>query len=449
MFETTTKSRIAPFARALHELWFYERASAHVLAGWIVKIPEFALKKGCGRALHQKMSTAHQVERALASLRNAADVDSAIPRAARERMIEIDRLDDPHRVLERIFLDLGPYLAELHERALEAGDEILDAPVLDVLSASLPRTRAQSRWAAAELGRSESGPAPWRALWNPADTTAEDALWAPLDRVPEAVRPAHVDRGIPGALRPLPLDANTDRAGIALILHNNINGEYTTMELVSRCSYEHPEMRSDFHLDMARHASDEARHAEAFERLAEGYGVRYGDLPVFTYTYDALYQFSTCMEGSKDELLWRLLLRATVQEGTSLDDLIFQAKRREHLGQWDIADTFRSILADEIFHVRGGLKWTRELCDDLGKKPLAERERARGLYNVGILVRRNRFLKEHPDLAAREAAYQKELHEYRRQYEIKLPVERVLQRELRQVAGFTEEDIAQAAKWEF
>jgi uncharacterized ferritin-like protein (DUF455 family) len=331
---------------------------------------------------------------------------------------------------------------------LEAGDEILNGSIVDVVSASLPQTRAQIEWAAAELGRSERNVERWQALWN-AQEPAGETLWAPLDRVPVAVRPAHVDRGTPGALRPLPLDSNTDPAGTGLVLHNNINGEYTTMELVSRCSYEYPEMRSDFHLDMARHASDEARHAVAFERLAENYGVRYGDLPVYTYTYDALYQFDRCPEGSKHELLWRLLLRATVQEGTSLDDLIFQAKRREFLQQYDIADTFRCILADELYHVRGGLKWTRELCNELGKKPLEERELARGLYNVGMLLRRNRFLKEHPDLAAREAAYQKELQEYRRQHEIKLPVERVLHKELRKVAGFTDEDIAQAAKWEY
>jgi uncharacterized ferritin-like protein (DUF455 family) len=278
---------------------------------------------------------------------------------------------------------------------------------------------------------------------------AEEALWAPLDRVTEAVRPPEADRGIPGALRPVPLDPFTDRAGIALVLHNNVNGEYTTMELVSRCSYEHPEMRPEFHLDMARHASDEVRHAAALERLAEAYGMRYGEGPVFTYTYDALYQFRGCAPGSKAELLWRLLLRATVQEGSSLDDLVFQAKRREHLGQRDIADTFRCILADEIFHVRGGLKWTRELASELGRSPLEERERARGYYELGMAVRRDRFLKLHPDLAAQEAAYQRELGEHVARHPAALSAKMVLQEELRKMAGFTEADIAQALKWEF
>lgn len=450
MAAAADSSRIGPFAQALHELWYYQRASAHVLAGWLVKVPEFALKKGCGRALHQKMSVAHQIERSLDSLRNAADLELRIPGAARDRMMQIDRMQRPRDVLAEIFLELGPYLSELHRRALEAGDELLNGPILEVVAASLSQTRSQIRWAAAELGQPERGAEAWPSLWSAPGSVTDEALWAPLDRVPEAVRPPHLDRGIPGALRPLPLDANTDRAGIGLILHNNINGEYTTMELVSRCSYEHPGMRSDFHLDMARHASDEARHAAALERVAESYGVRYGDLPVYTYTYDALYQFGgVCEPGSKTELLWRLLLRATVQEGSSLDDLVFQAKRREFLGQHDIADTFRCILADEIFHVRGGLKWTREIAGELGKRPLEERERARGHYETGMLLRRSRFVKAYPELAAREAAYQKELIEYRKQHAIKLPVEPILQRELRMAAGYTDEDIAQAAKWEF
>jgi uncharacterized ferritin-like protein (DUF455 family) len=442
-------SRFDRFAAALHELWFYQRTSAHILAGWIVKIPEFSFKKAAARALFQRMSTAHLAERTLESLQSASDLQLRVPRAAQARMIDIDRSPSSREVLAALFLDLGPHVVELHERAIELGDEIWNGPILDVLRASLPKARAQLAWAEGELAGVQHEAAEWRSLWTGEEKVTGDVLWRPLDRVTEAVRPPHVNRGIPGELRPIPLDANTDRAGIGLILHNNVNGEYTTMELVSRCSYEHPDMRLDFHLDMARHASDEARHAEALERLAADYGVQYGDKPVYSYTYDALYQFGSCPIGSRDELLWRLLLRATVQEGSSLDDLVFQAKRRAFLGQQEIADTFQSILADEIFHVRGGLKWTRELCGELGKDPLKERESARAYYEAGIVARRQRFLKEHPDLAAKEIRYHKELAAYRKANAVKLPVDMVLQVGLRKKAGFSDEDIAQAAKWEF
>jgi uncharacterized ferritin-like protein (DUF455 family) len=453
MSESIVSSRVEQFARALHELWFYERSSAHILAGWIVKIPEFALKLGSARALHQRMNAAHQIDRALEALRNASDLQLQVPCTARDRMITLDAMPSTDAVLERLFLDLGPYLVELHQRALDASDEILNAPLIEVLRASLAQQRDQISWALGALAGSgplpEWSAAPWRALWSGPTTEPDQVLWRPLDRVTEAARPANVDRGTPGALRPIPFNATTDRAGIALILHNNINGEYTTMELMARCSYEHPDMRAEFHLDMARQASDEARHAAALERLAESYGVRYGDLAVYTYTYDALYQFAACPPGSRQELLWRLLLRATVQEGSSLDDLAFQAKRRALLDQHEMADLFRCLLADEIFHVRSGLKWTRELSNELGKTPIEERARARGHYEAGILVRRHRFVKEHPEQAAREEAERKELLEYRASEGGDAARELVLQVPLRKLAGFSDEDIEQAARWEF
>lgn len=450
MGQASTESRVDRFAHALHELWYYQRSSAHVLAGWIVKIPEFDLKKAAARALYQRMSAAVHLERTLDSLKKAAELKMAVPSAARTRMMDVDRSATSAEVLEGLFLELGPHLVELHRKAIGLGDELWNGPILEMLQVSLSHVEGQLGWAKKALGarHSKAETSEWQALWGD-DERSGEVLWQPLDRAPEAARPAHCDRGIPGALRALPLDANTDRAGIGLILHNNVNGEYTTMELVARCSYEHPDMRLDFHLDMARHASDEARHAGALERLALDYGVKYGDLPVYSYTYDGLYQFGTCPIGSREELLWRLLLRATVQEGSSLDDLVFQAKRREYLDQHEIADTFRSILADELFHVRGGLKWTRELCKELGKDELKEREKARAHYEAGILVRRRRFLQEHPDLAAKEAAYQKEMADYRRENAITLPMELTLQVDLRKSAGFTDDDIAQARKWEF
>jgi uncharacterized ferritin-like protein (DUF455 family) len=453
METSTSVDRLERFANALHELWFYQRASAHVLAGWIVKFPDPARKSGSARALFQRMSAAASIERSLDALRRASELELRVPRAARARMMVIDGLTEADQVFERLFLDLGPHLVALHERALAAGDEILNGPMLDVLRASLPQIESQIRWAAGELGAPSAGRAyradAWQGLWSGPVVAEDEVLWRPLDRAPTAVRPAHVDRGIPGALRPIPFDANTDRAGIGLILHNNINGEYTTMELAARCSYEHPDMRTEFHADMARHAADEARHAAALERLALAYGVRYGDYPVFTYTYDALYEFASCAAGSREELLWRLLLRATVQEGSSLDDLVFQAKRREFLQQHAIADAFRCILADELFHVRGGLKWTSELCRQLGKTPAVEREKARAYYEAITAARRQRFVKEHPELVAREIAYHKELAAYRKEHSVQLPMELVLQPELRKAAGFTDEDIAQAARWEF
>jgi uncharacterized ferritin-like protein (DUF455 family) len=253
---------------------------------------------------------------------------------------------------------------------------------------------------------------------------------------------------MPGAMPPRPLDADFDRAGIALVIHDNIDGEYTTMELVARCIYEQPGMPAGFHLDMARQASDEGRHAAALERLAESCGVKYGDLPVYSYAYDALYQFKPCAAGSRDELLWRLLLRATVHEGSSLDELAYQARRRTALQQNEMADLFRYLLADELFHVESGIKWTRYLCIQLGKSPAEEREKARGHYEAGMLRRRLQFIKAHPEEAAHEEAQLNELRAHQEKNTDPFPIAMGINLAARRAVGFTDEDIAQAARWE-
>src|SRR5262249_46093647 len=152
--------------------------------------------------------------------------------------------------------------------------------------------------------------------------------------------------GTAGAMRLIPEDALTDPKGMGLFLHNLINGEYTTMELVSRCLYEHPDLPPPFQMHLARQASDEARHAQTLEGAALHDGVNYCDYPIYTLTYEGYYEFAPCPPGSKRELLWRLLIRGTIDEGLALDDFAYQVKCREHLGQPLLADLFRYLLAD-------------------------------------------------------------------------------------------------------
>jgi uncharacterized ferritin-like protein (DUF455 family) len=458
LFEVQSNGRLERFARALHELWWFERCSAHILSGWIPKFPQFALKVAGARLLYESMSIAYQLRRAIAAIEPVEKLDLSVPQGWFDLMIDIDRRSGSAAdVLHLIIFGVKARLIELYRRTLADADDILNAPVIELLATSGSKAQAAIHSTAEMLGRESnsfsSGPCmdPFERSWrerNKDRNIVSAELWRPLDRVTEAVRPSGLDRGIAGALRPVPFDAYMDPKGIGVILHNNINGEYTTMELVARCSYEHPDMPAAFHLDMARHASDEARHALAFERLAASYGVRYGDYAVYTYTYDALYQFDGLLAGSRDELLWRLLLRATVQEGVSLDDLAYQAKRRAFHGQHEMAFVFSQILADEIFHVQGGLKWTRYLCSQLDRNTVEERERAKDYYELGLARRRLRFLENHPVEARTEAAHVRELQTRRAERKEQIPFQPGLNTVGRRRAGFTEEEIEQAAVWE-
>jgi uncharacterized ferritin-like protein (DUF455 family) len=444
--------RLARLLGAAHKIWYFERATAHVLSGWVPKLREYTHKTSCAHVLSGCANTATNVERCLGSFESATTLTLMVPSAWIELMEAVDRSPDAAAMLRALLGEVQPRLLRAYDEALELADELyhesLRAALVTGRQNLLDRATRLAWW-------TDRAPSALACVideaWNTAPAprpTGSKLLWAPVDRVPTAARPESAILMDAGSMRPMPLDGLTDPAGIGLVLHNNINGEYTTMELMCRCAYEHPEMPSAFHLDMARHGADEARHALAMERMALRYGVRFGDHPVSTYTYDAIYAFDPCAPGSTDELLWRLLLRATVQEGESLDDLAFQARKRTFLGQEDLAEMFAAILADEIFHVRSGLKWSRFLCEKLGRDEVAEREATHRYYDNGLLLRRARFVRSQPERAAEERSAAAHREAYRAAAGLDLPFGREFNQPAREYAGFTSADLAQAKRWE-
>jgi uncharacterized ferritin-like protein (DUF455 family) len=440
---------LARLIAAAHEIWYFEQALAHLLSGWNPKLREYDQKKACANFVFRSATTSQNLERSLGAFESATTLRHSVPTEWVEAMEGLDRSASAEVLFESLLVDFQPHLDECYRRALSLADETLHESLLAALTsghrALEARTRTISKWLPEGARRDRNMHA--FAGRNDGSSSAAQILWEPVDRVPFPARPAGTKQQIDGSMRPLPLDGLHDPAGIALILHNNINGEYTTLELMLRCRYEHPNMPAAFHADLARHASDEARHAHAMERMMERCGVRYGDLPVFISSYELNYEFGPCIQGGRDELLWRLLLRATVQEGESLDDLAFQARKRTFLGQDDLGDMFAAILADEIFHVRSGLKWSRFLCEQLGRNEVEERSLANEWYNNRVMLRRHAFVQAHPEQAANERDYAIRRRAYQQAAGISVPFDMEFNQATREFAGFTPEDIEQARVW--
>lgn len=442
----------AGLIESLQRLAFFERAFAHVLAGWIPKAREFSVKLGLGQHLYESLCQAYELRRALLALGHKAPTFLVVPQSWPALMAQVDALPTIDHVLTALYLVVKARLITVYRQVLAAADPLYDAQVLQALRTALPQTEGQYAWAVATLRERQQDPGlkdtlanfteRWHSAQNGSFLSLDEALWLPLDRVPSALRPEGLDLGETGAMPPLPLDSLRDPAGIGLFLHNNINEEYTTLELVSRNSYEHPDLPWTFHLAMARQAADEARHARVLERLAAGYGVRYGDYPISVATYDLLYQFAPCPPGSLRELLWRLLLRSTYQEGLAIDDLAYEVRKRQFLGQPELARAFNYILVDEIFHVENGLKWSRLLSEQLHLDVLAERDAARDYYLALENHSRLQFIVRNPERAIAEAQrLQAALDRY------DLPFARELNVQLRTLAGFSDAEIQQVRDW--
>ncbi len=435
---------------SLAQLAFLERALAHVLAGWAAKTPAFRAKRTFGLHMHRAMERALLLRGRVNGLSHATASEATVAGGLRAVFEHVDRAATPDLVIAAIYRWLRPRLKELYEAHLREADPDGDRHSVELIGPFLAQLKDERAEGLALLTK-RSDPKAWfaelDALWN-ARATGEplpltDALWRPVDRAPAAVRPEGSRYNPAGSLGLFPVDPLNDVRDIAMFLHKELDEEFTTLELMARNSYEHPDMPWAFHRDMLRQASDEARHAALIERLLNARGFRHGDFPITKSSYDGIYAFEPCEAGSRKELLWRLLIRQTFMEGLAIDHLAYEIERRRSAGQTDIATVFEYILRDEVFHAQSGLRWSRELLGPDTQAMLAERAAAIDYFTARAEALREAFVMENMDAALAELAI---IEAGKAQRGGKLP-ERPLYRTGRLQAGFTEEDIRQVLDW--
>ncbi len=442
----------AQAASALVQLAYIERSLAHILAGWAVKMPTFDAKLAFGLQMHRAMERATTLRSRVNGLCYATAREATLASGWRSILSHIDRAQTPARLLAAIYRFLYPRLIELYETHLRQTDPDGDRASVELIGSFLPALEKEKREGLALLpanGRADNRL--WfreiEELWNARMTgeplTLADALWSPVDRVPAAVRPEGSRFCASGSLGLLPVDPLHDPRDIGMFLHKELDEEYTTLELIARNSYEHPDMPWAFHRDMARQVSDEARHAIMIARLMTARGFRHGDFALSTSSYDGLYEFAPCEIGSRQELLWRMLIRQTFMEGLAIDNLAYEIVRRRSADQTDIACVFEYILRDEVFHAQSGLRWSRELAGGDPRAMLEAREQAIRYFAGRAEAARENYVMENLDEAMSELAAIEAGKESRGG---KLP-ERPLNRTGREQAGYTGDDILQIVSW--
>lgn len=447
-------TRLDVIVERLTELAFLHRALAHVSAGWAVKLPDLSIKAALARHAYEDLDAHAKLLSHLAAITRGPTEKLELSAGTVDAALMIDLAPDADAMLIALYGIGRRHLFLGYEELSAALDPILDANLLYATKPATELLRAQlefgqhvlrDRLAASTDDYAERVEALFLARHTEARTTLGTALWNPVDRAQKAARPASMTRGEPGAMRMLPLDSARDAEGVAQFLHNLINGEYTTLELCARNSYEHPGLPASFHLAMMRQAADEARHAIAIENVLAKLGKKYGDYPIYTLTYDGYYAFAGCEPSSQRELLFRLLVRGSIDEGLALDDFAFQIERREHLEQPELAELFRYLIADEAFHVESALKWSRRLCDGDEARVLAEREAANAAVNTMLDDRRQKFVDAHPDKALAELAHKRRVAAL--EAKDPLPFERTTNVVLRKVVGYSEADLRQLNAW--
>lgn len=432
---------------ALEEIAYLERAATHLIAGWLPKIVALDAKLTLGRFQFASMDNASSLLKMLSSLSAPfGDWRASIPVGWRAYARAIDESPTAEAYLAGLFASLKVHVRDLAAEALRRTDPVLDQHPRERLKTVRADAEAQLDWYAG-LGISTPVPridALWETRRSGDGMSLGEWMWAPIDRVGRPARPAHLVQMIPGSMSSRAI-LGTDEHTIETF-HGSFDDELTTMELFGRCSYEHPDMPDEFHWAMARQTSDESRHAQSCLDVVASFGGKYGQHKIGVGIYTFHYQFSACEPGSKRELAWRFLLRSTLQEALSLDGFVLQIKKREFHGQPDVARVLESILADEIQHVKSGLRWATHLCGGDAEKAREELRLAHDYYVQHAERTRRKYVYEHPEEALDELEFVRNRDIVVPQaypFDLSISVNHVA----RTAAGMTNEDIAQVVRW--
>lgn len=439
-------------AASLVQLAFLERALAHICAGWAVKLPAFEAKLAFGLSMHRAMERATHLKSRVHGLCHATAHEATLPQGLQAVLVHIDRAQSPARLIAAIYRWLYPHLIALYQAHLAETDPDGDrtsVELIEVFLLALDRERREGLSLPVPSNHADATAflheldALWRERAAGPPLPLADALWAPRDRAPGAARPEGSQFCPSGSLGLLPVDPLHDARDIGIFLHKELDEEFTTLELMARNSYEHPEMPWAFHRDMLRQASDEARHAIMISRLLTARGFRHGDFTISTSSYEGLYEFAPCPPGSRQELLWRMLIRQTFMEGLAIDNLAHEIGCRRAAGQTDIAHVFEYILRDEVFHAQSGLRWSRELVGQDPHGMLAARDAAIRHFAGRAEAARETFVVENLEAAMNELIVIEAGKERRGG---KRP-DRPLNRAGRVQAGYSDDDIRQVLAW--
>lgn len=442
----------AQAANSLAQLAFIERSLAHIMAGWAVRLPSFEAKLAFGMQMHRAMERATQLRNRVNGLCHAIASQATVPAGLRAVLKHVDGAQSPAKLLAGMYQFVYPRLIELYETHQRETDPDGDRASIELIRTFLLQLKDEKNEGFSlppQIGRAEAKPwiqeleELWRARQTVEQVPLADALWNPIGRVPGAARPEGARFSQSGSLGLVPADPLRDPQGVGVFLHKELDEEFTTLELMARNSYEHPDMPWAFHRDMARQASDEARHAIMIMRLMHARGFRHGDFPLSTSSYDGLYEFAPCPAGGRQELLWRILIRQTFMEGLAIDNLAHEIERRRSVGQTDIAAVLEYILRDEVFHAQSGQRWSKELLGHDEKALLAAREDAMRFMTARAEAAREHFVMDNLDEAMGELAAVEAGKESRGGKSPDRPLNCIG----RAQAGYSDDDIRQVISW--
>lgn len=222
-----------------------------------------------------------------------------------------------------------------------------------------PRDFTTTARAVLETGKPEAKAAAARALaaaWDHGDFKVIGDTAMPL----RPARPAHPVL-LPPRDMPRRRKGGSDANRIALlhaVAHIELNAIDLSVDIAGRFG---PTEGDRFISDWISVADDEARHFTMLQNRLCELGARYGDLPAHDGLWEAAQNTST-------DVCARLAVAHTVLEARGLDVTPAMIERLDRFEDHSSADILRTILAEEVRHVRLGLQWFDRIAAGRGKR---------------------------------------------------------------------------------
>ncbi|TKD04465.1 ferritin-like domain-containing protein [Polyangium fumosum] len=234
-------------------------------------------------------------------------------------------------------------------RAWRGDEEQLTSTV--VMDIPIPPEGTAERWAydyvtSEELGH-KLAPPPVPAGWEEA---------APVRRIERPGRPSSLQIVKRAHKSPGP-DAIRDPARRAQLVHTFLHHELQAAELMAWALLAFPEAPRAFKVGLLRIAGDEIRHMAMYAQYMEGLGHAFGEFPVRDWFWERV-------PRSKSPAHFAAVMGMGL-EGGNLDHTARFAGRFRAIGDEEGARIQEIVCAEEVPHVRFGLRWFQRFTEGL------------------------------------------------------------------------------------
>ena len=179
-----------------------------------------------------------------------------------------------------------------------------------------------------------------------------------------ALQPGRPERPLRVHPRDVPARGAGSPTGRAALLHSIAHIEFNAIDLALDAVWRFDGLPTQWYLDWASVASEEALHFGLLADALERRGHAYGDFDA----HDGLWEMAirTC-----DDVLARIALVPRVAEARGLDVTPLIQRKLAAAGDLEAVAILQRILDDEVGHVALGNRWYRHLCERAGLDPEA------------------------------------------------------------------------------